>query len=383
MLEPLLEAWRALARRERRARPRCAPRRWSRTASAPASPASSKASSASRTRPTSSPPCAPAGRRCGPRRALRYMATHDLDPGRHRDGGADPAAGRRARVRRRIEPDRRRRDADQRDLGARLRDRAGRGRARSHRARRAQGFLRTIDAGRKDHRETCGHGAGAAPQAVPRELVASRASTPRRRSTLGRLLRKAEDVLGMPVEIEWALDEHGLQAAAGAAAARASRRTCRTRSGCSIPGSTAIRPASAGARAAPCVVNCECELSRVAPGDILVTQGRRPGAQPHPAARRRRGGRARRQHLAPRLARARARHPDGARRARCHAPHPGRRRRSRSTASPASCGGCADGQRAAHLRHPAGRQERDRRGCARSRASRSIRTTAASLPRRR
>ena len=30
-----------------------------------------------------------------------------------------------------------------------------------------QGFLRKIDAGRKDHRETCGHGAGALPEAVP------------------------------------------------------------------------------------------------------------------------------------------------------------------------------------------------------------------------
>jgi hypothetical protein len=30
--------------------------------------------------------------------------------------------------------------------------------------------LRKIDAGRKDH-QTCGHGAGAVPQAVPSELV--------------------------------------------------------------------------------------------------------------------------------------------------------------------------------------------------------------------
>ena len=41
-----------------------------------------------------------------------------------------------------------------------------------------QGFVRKIEAGRKDHRETCGHGAGTAPQAVPSELVASPASTP-------------------------------------------------------------------------------------------------------------------------------------------------------------------------------------------------------------
>ena len=34
-----------------------------------------------------------------------------------------------------------------------------------------QGFVRKIEAGRKDHRETCGHG-GTAPQKVPAELGA-------------------------------------------------------------------------------------------------------------------------------------------------------------------------------------------------------------------
>src|SRR3984893_8396152 len=51
---------------------------------------------------------------------------------------------------------------------------------------------------------------------------------------------------------------------------------------------------------------------------------RQTGAEPRAAARRRRGRRARRLHLASRLAGARARHPDGARRARRHHPHPGR-----------------------------------------------------------
>src|SRR5260370_2055153 len=63
-------------------------------------------------------------------------------------------------------------------------------------------------------------------------------------------------------------------------------------------------------------------------------QGRRPGAEPGAAARRRCGRRARRLDLAPRLARARARHPHGAGRARRDEPHPGwlaggRRRRRR------------------------------------------------------
>src|SRR6202158_3821613 len=36
-----------------------------------------------------------------------------------------------------------------------------------------QGFLRSIDPGRKHHRDTCVHGTGAAAQAVPSELVAA------------------------------------------------------------------------------------------------------------------------------------------------------------------------------------------------------------------
>ena len=40
-------------------------------------------------------------------------------------------------------------------------------------------------------------------RAVPRAM--------RRRSEIGRLLRRAEDVVGMPVEIEWALDEEGFK----------------------------------------------------------------------------------------------------------------------------------------------------------------------------
>src|SRR5262249_57678890 len=36
-----------------------------------------------------------------------------------------------------------------------------------------QGFLRTVDAGRKHHRESCGHGAGAMPQAGPSEPLSA------------------------------------------------------------------------------------------------------------------------------------------------------------------------------------------------------------------
>ena len=47
---------------------------------------------------------------------------------------------------------------------------------------------------------------------------------------------------------------------------------CQTRSGSSILASTDIPPASAGVPGRAVVVNCECEIGRVAPGDILVTR---------------------------------------------------------------------------------------------------------------
>src|SRR5579863_8015868 len=72
-----------------------------------------------------------------------------------------------------------------------------------------QGFVRANEAGRKHHREACAHGAGTAAQAVPDDLVRAPCLEAGQATTLGRLMRKAEDILGHPVEIEWALDDDG------------------------------------------------------------------------------------------------------------------------------------------------------------------------------
>ncbi len=114
-----------------------------------------------------------------------------------------------------------------------------------------QGFLRSNVAGRKHHRDTCGHGAGAMPQAVPKDLVEKPCLDAGEAVTLGRMLRKVETLFGMPVEIEWALDDDRLQAPAGAPApCRAGGRAGRHLAGC-IRACAAIPPASAGAPAAP------------------------------------------------------------------------------------------------------------------------------------
>src|SRR5260370_36631231 len=66
-----------------------------------------------------------------------------------------------------------------------------------------QGFLRKIDAGRKHHREACGHGTGAVPQAVASELVGAPCLDAAQAVTLGRMMRKAEAGIGGPGAIEW------------------------------------------------------------------------------------------------------------------------------------------------------------------------------------
>jgi pyruvate,water dikinase len=133
-----------------------------------------------------------------------------------------------------------------------------------------QGFLRSVQAGRKDHRDTCGHGR-LAQQAVPPEESRQPCLTPGQSTELGRLLRKCEELLGMPVEIEWALDDEGFKLLQSrplhVQPAHVPDEIWLTHPG--ING----HPAGIGwGSGRAVVVSCECELSRVAPGDILVTK---------------------------------------------------------------------------------------------------------------
>jgi pyruvate,water dikinase len=88
---------------------------------------------------------------------------------------------------------------------------------------------------------------------------------------LGSLLRKAEEVGGGPVEIEWALDGRGFYLLQS--------RPLRVEPA-QLPDEVWARhpglsghPAGIGwGSGRACVVGCECELSRVAPGDVLVTR---------------------------------------------------------------------------------------------------------------
>ncbi|HEY3639604.1 MAG TPA: PEP/pyruvate-binding domain-containing protein [Xanthobacteraceae bacterium] len=139
-----------------------------------------------------------------------------------------------------------------------------------------QGFVRAIAVGRKDRRETCLHGTGTTTQTVPDELVRQPCLDAGQAVTLGRMLRKAENVMsknfsGMPVEIEWALDEAGFKLLQARPLHVQPIR---------VPDEIWLRhpglsghPAGIGwGSGRAVVVNCECELARVAQGDILVTK---------------------------------------------------------------------------------------------------------------
>jgi len=144
-----------------------------------------------------------------------------------------------------------------------------------------QGFLRTNEAGRKNHRDVCGHGAGGTsgasdgrgvgPQAVPPELVDKPCLSAGEAVALGRLLRKTEAVFGAPVEIEWALDAAGFKLLQ-ARALTVEPAIVPDQIWLQHPGLNG-HPAGIGwGSGRAVVVNCECELSRIAPGDVLVTR---------------------------------------------------------------------------------------------------------------
>jgi pyruvate,water dikinase len=136
------------------------------------------------------------------------------------------------------------------------------------------GTLRESQAGISYHEATCVH----QPRLSRPRPTGKSCLAPAQVEELGRLLLAAEKIMGMPVEIEWALDDAGfklLQArplhlddkSYAQPADPVWLRQPRLRG----------QPAGVGwgtGRAR--VVNCECEVSRVAPGDILVTRAAGP-----------------------------------------------------------------------------------------------------------
>ena len=201
-------------------------------------------------------------------RALRYMATHDLDPAntamallmqplvaartaggglsQSAEGGmlinATPGLG-AAIAQGEVAPDRY-------ELGR-------------------NGALRDSHAAIDYHQAGCVHLPRLSKAPARKKMCLSTAQV----EELGQLMLKAEAVMGMPVEIEWAMDDAGFKLLQ-------SRPLHLDDRPATVPDQIWLRqprlrgqPAGVGwATGRACVVNCECEVSRVAPGDVLVTR---------------------------------------------------------------------------------------------------------------
>lgn len=198
-------------------------------------------------------------------RALRYMATHDIDP-----AGTAMALIVQPLVKARAAGGGLSRTADgemlvnaTRGLGAPI----AQGEVVPDRyVLTAEGRLKETAIGRKYRRIGCVHSA----RAARRPLFSAPCLEDAEVIELGRLMQAAERLIGGPAEIEWAADDKGLKLLQARplhpAAAIVPDEIWLTRPRLSG------HPAGVGwGTGRACVVNCECELARVAPGDVLVT----------------------------------------------------------------------------------------------------------------
>jgi pyruvate, water dikinase len=128
------------------------------------------------------------------------------------------------------------------------------------------GVLKESALGQKYHSVACIHGR----KALSRSLFGARCLDDEQIAELGLLMRKAEEVIGGPAEIEWALDDSGIKLLQARPLRVAEPH---------VPDEIWLQhprlnghPSGIGwgsGRAR--IVNCECELERVGPGDVLVT----------------------------------------------------------------------------------------------------------------
>src|SRR5882724_9573473 len=128
------------------------------------------------------------------------------------------------------------------------------------------GCVKESALGQKYHALSCAHGR----RAFSRALFGKPCLDAEQLAELALLMRKCEEIVGGPAEIEWARDDTGirlLQARPLAVAAAP------------VPDEIWLKhpglnghPSGVGWGEGPArVVNCECELERVGPGDVLVT----------------------------------------------------------------------------------------------------------------
>jgi pyruvate,water dikinase len=133
------------------------------------------------------------------------------------------------------------------------------------------GVLLSKQPGRKHHSVRCQHHHDAGAQRLSGSVSSGLCLSDQQAIELAGHLRTAEQVMGQPVEIEWAVDAAGF-------------RLLQSRplhlQPLPVPDEIWQRHPRASGQGAgagwgtgrACVVTCECELSRVGPGDVLVTK---------------------------------------------------------------------------------------------------------------
>jgi len=129
------------------------------------------------------------------------------------------------------------------------------------------GALKQTASGAKYHNFGCAHGRRSSSL---RPLFAERSLADEQIAELGLLMRRSEEVIGGPVEIEWALDDSGIKLLQARPLRVAPSH---------VPEEIWLqRPRLSGqpsgigwSTGRARVINCECELERVGRGDVLIT----------------------------------------------------------------------------------------------------------------
>ena len=139
----------------------------------------------------------------------------------------------------------------------------------------AAGRLIRIVAGRKDHLVGCVHKAEPVAQIVPKALIEKPCLGRSQIEELAALLRRTATFMNLPVEIEWALDDRGFR--------MLQARPLHVQAA-EVPDDIWLHhprltghPAGVGwGEGRARIVNCECELTTVNHGDVLVTKSAGP-----------------------------------------------------------------------------------------------------------
>ncbi len=136
------------------------------------------------------------------------------------------------------------------------------------------------ETGRAHHEPGCARGHRGRRAAHARDAALSPCLDREEAEELGRLLRRVETVMGEPVEIEWAMDDEGFKLVQARPLVVASRAQVADELWLQHPRLLG-QPSGVGwGEGRACVVTCECELGRLAPGEILVTQVAGPALAP-------------------------------------------------------------------------------------------------------